>query len=194
MEDKLTRIYCVRHALPVPDHTVDRERALSEEGRTDTRKVTEALREIRLDAAVSSPYLRSIDTIRECALEHGLTIRTDEDFRERKVGDTAGRQEELTRMRWADFDFAEPGGECLRSVEERNLRAFGKLLTEFRGKNVLFGTHGTALSVILHHYDPSWDYGGFRRIEAWMPYVVRLDFAGEKYVGREELLTIDKGH
>ncbi len=194
MAEKQTCVYCVRHALPVPDRTVDRERVLSEEGRTDTRKVTEALREIRLDAAVSSPYLRSIDTIRECALEHGLAIRTDEDFRERKVGDTAGRQEELTRMRWADFDFAEPDGECLRSVEERNLRAFGKLLTEFRGKNVLFGTHGTALSVILHHYDPSWDYGRFRRIEAWMPYVVRLDFAGEDYLGREELLYIDKRH
>ncbi len=85
MADKLTHVYCVRHALPVPDRTVDRERVLSEEGRTDTRKVTEALREIRLDAAVSSPYLRSIDTIRECAAEHGLAIRTDEDFRERKV-------------------------------------------------------------------------------------------------------------
>ena len=194
MAGPLTKVYCVRHALPVPDHTVDRERALSEEGREDAHRVTELLRGIPLDAAVSSPYLRSLDTIRECAGEHGLTIRTDEDFRERKVGDTAGRQDELTRMRWADFDFAEPGGECLRSVEERNMRAFRKLLAEHRGESVLFGTHGTALSVILHFYDPAWDYRGFRHIGAWMPCVIRLDFDGDRPVCREELFHIDKRH
>ena len=187
-----TKVYCVRHALPVADYTIDRERPLSAEGREDARRVTELLSAVPLDAAVSSPYLRSLDTIRECAAGHGLTIETDEDFRERKVGETAGRYDELIRMRWADFDFAEPGGECLRSVEGRNMRAFSRLLAGHRGESVLFGTHGTALSVILHFYDPAWDYRGFRRIRSWMPWVIRLDFDGEKYVGREELLFVDK--
>lgn len=189
-----THVYCVRHALPVTDRTVDRERPLTEEGRADALRTAEVLREIPLDCAVSSPYLRSMDTIRPAAREHGLVIREDEDFRERRVGDTGGRTGYWLRLRWEDFDAAEPGGECLRSVEERNMRGFSRMLCECRGKNVLFGTHGTALSVILHHYDPAWGLDGFNRIAAWMPFVVRMDFDGQTYIGREELFHMDKRH
>ena len=191
--DGLTHVFCVRHALP--DLSADdRGRPLTEEGRADALRVAEFFREISLDCAVSSPYLRSRDTIRPAAAEHGLTIREIEDFRERTCGDTGGETAFWLRRRWEDFDAAEPDGECLRSVETRNMRAFTRMLDECRGKNVLFGTHGTALSVILHHYDPAWDLNSFNRIAAWMPWIVRMDFDGQACTRREELFHIDKRH
>ena len=193
--ESLTRIYCVRHALPVKtDRSVDRERPLTDEGREDALRVAECLREVRLEVCLSSPYARSVDTVLPTAREHGLTVRYDEDFRERKVGDTGGQYGFWLKRRWEDFDAAEPEGECLRSVEERNMRAFRRMLSECEGKNVLFGTHGTALSVILHHYDPAWGLDAFNRIGAWMPWVVRMDFDGQEYAGREELFHADKRH
>ena len=43
-----------------------------------------------------------------------------------------------------------PGGESLRSVQERNIAALTDILTAERDKTVVVGTHGTALSTILN--------------------------------------------
>ena len=107
MMDGLTHVYCVRHALPVLSAD-DRGRPLTEEGRADALRAAEFLREVSLDCAVSSPYVRSVDTIRPAAAEHGLTIRKIEDFRERTCGDTGGETAVWLRRRWEDFDAAEP--------------------------------------------------------------------------------------
>ncbi|MGB3990206.1 MAG: hypothetical protein WBL32_06685 [Acetivibrionales bacterium] len=49
------------------------------------------------------------------------------------------------------------------------------------------------MSAIINYYDPGFNCDGFKRIWFWMPYIVRLDFSGTDYIGREELLknTLD---
>lgn len=187
----MVHIYCVRHAQPIHGWKDDRTRPLTEEGKADSRLVTEALKEIPFDAAVSSPYLRSMDTIRECAKWHGLEIQTDERFRERESGSGHHTREEIAR-RWADFTWHEDGGESLEMVQERNVEAFQEMLSWQTGRNVLFGTHGTALSVIINYYDHSYGCDDFFRMVDYMPYVVRMDFLDGEAVGREELLIVEK--
>ena len=63
----MTSIYFVRHAKPDFSHKDDRTRPLTEEGINDVKQVVEVLSDIHLDYAISSPYKRSIDTIKECA-------------------------------------------------------------------------------------------------------------------------------
>ena len=65
----MTSIYCIRHSQPEHDWEDDRTRPLTDGGLEDSRNVTEFLRNIKIDCYISSPYKRSIDTIRESAIE-----------------------------------------------------------------------------------------------------------------------------
>lgn len=140
----MTRVYFVRHAQPEHGWADDRTRPLTKEGWGDTLAVAEALSNEPIDAFYSSPYRRSMDTIRQAALDHHLPFQTEERFREREAGD-GGNEFGMFEKRWADFDFHEPGGESLNMVQQRNLEALMELLVKNKDKNIVIGTHGTAV-------------------------------------------------
>lgn len=79
----MATVYFVRHAQPEFSWADDKTRPLTNEGIADSEKVCEALKDVKLTYAISSPYKRSIDTIKYCAESHRLSIDTDERFRER---------------------------------------------------------------------------------------------------------------
>ena len=186
----MTNVYLVRHAQPDSQWVDDRTRPLTALGLEERKKVTDLLSKMPIDVFYSSPYKRSMDTISECADFFKMDIRTDERFRERKAGDSKYAYELLER-RWSDFSFSEPGGESIGSVQSRNIEAFKQMLIAERGKNIVLGTHGMALSTIINHYDPSFACEEFKRIRCLMPYVARLGFDGGDYLGREELLCVE---
>lgn len=187
----MTTIYFVRHAQPEHNWENDRTRPLTEEELADARKVTEALRNIDIDCFMSSPYQRSVDTIKGCALEHGMEIVTDERLRERGKG-AEGNNYGMFQKRWGDFDFHEDGGESLNMVQKRNIEALIDILKNEEGNTVVVGTHGTALSTILNYFEPSYGCDDFLKIIDYMPYIIRLDFNGQNCVGKEELLIVKK--
>ncbi len=187
----MTRIYFVRHAQPEYSWEDDRTRPLSEEGVRDSQCVCETLKNVTLDYAVSSPYLRSVKTIEACAAGHGLAIHFDERYRERDH-QKGSNNREMFRKRWSDLEYHEEGGESLSMVQRRNIEGLTELLDSHPDENILFGTHGTALSTILNYYDPSFGCDDFLRIIDYMPYIIRLDFDGRTCVSREELLIIKK--
>jgi len=157
----------------------------------DRKVVLDFLRDKGVDVFYCSPYRRSLDTIREAAEYYGKSIHTDERLRERETA-PGGNNRELFQKRWADFDWHEPGGESLRSVQERNMAALTEILEENRDKTIVIGTHGTALSTILHLCDPSFNCGSFLRIIDWMPYIVELDFDGTRFLTKTEHVHVEK--
>lgn len=187
----MTRVYFVRHAQPDYRHGEDKTRPLTAEGREDAKQVLAFFRDKEVDRFYCSPYTRSRDTILETAQYFGKPIREDGRLREREAG-PGGNVMELFRRRWADFAFHEPGGECLRSVQERNIAALLDILEANRGKTVVVGTHGTALSTILHYFDPAYDCGSFLRMIDWMPFIVELDFEGTQFLSKQEHVHIEK--
>ncbi|MCR5600065.1 MAG: histidine phosphatase family protein [Ruminococcus sp.] len=187
----MTNIYFVRHAQPQYSCADASLRPLTEEGMADTAKVVEAMKDIPLDCAISSPYRRSFDTIKQTAEEHGLTIVTDERLHERISGKDSNNAD-MFRRRWEDLSFCEPDGECLQSVMDRNIAAINDILDTHEGENIIIGTHGTALSTILHYYDNSYGLEGFMRMINFMPYIIRLGFNGRELVEKEELLIVNK--
>ena len=187
----MTTIYFVRHAQSDYRSGSDRERGLTAEAMEDCRVVLDFLRDKPVDAFYCSPYRRSMDTIQEAADHFGLAIRTDERLRERETV-PGGNCRELFRKRWADFDWHEPGGESLRSVQRRNIAALTDILTAEDGKNIVIGTHGTALSTVLNYFDPGFGCDDFLRIIDWMPYIIELDFEGTRYLTRTEHVHVEK--
>lgn len=187
----MTNIYFVRHAQPDYKYPDPANRPLTEEGEHDCAKVVETFRNIKLDYAISSPYIRSYNTIKAAAEEHGLEIHTDYRLRERKNGKNSNYME-MFEKRWADMTYTESDGECLKDVQDRNIEVISALLNEHEGENIILGTHGTALSTIINYYDKSFGLEGFLEIINYLPYVVRIGFEGHKMVEKEELLIIEK--
>ena len=188
MGEKLTDIIFVRHAQSVYGAD-DRNRPLTEEGLLDRQIVMDALKNREIDAFLCSPYKKSIDTIKPAADFFKMDIFTDERLRERKAGSF---ESGLLEKRWSDFSFAEEGGENLKSVQERNMDAFSEILVRYKGKTVVIGTHGTALSMILQHYNIDFGLNDFLRIVNWMPYIIEMKFDGKNLTEMRELAYVDK--
>ena len=181
----MTKIYFVRHAQPEHAWEDDRTRPLTGEGKKDSAIVFEFLKDKHIDAFYSSPYKRSVYTIADSADFFGKDIITDEDLREREKGEN-GNNHGMFHKRWADHNYHEEGGESIAMVQKRNMRALTEILRDNIDKEVVVGTHGTALSTILNFYDKSFGCDDFLRIVDRMPYVIELDFEGDKLVGKVE--------
>ena len=182
----MTNIYFVRHAEPNYENHNDRLRELTEKGLRDRETVTEYLADKNIHAVLSSPYRRAVDTVKHFADGQGLEIELVEDFRERTVDNVWIEDfNAFAQRQWTDFDYKLEGGECLREVQQRNIAALNNVLLRYEGKNVAIGSHGTAVSTILRHFQPSFSYPDFRRLQPVMPLIVRLSFEGQTFLSAE---------
>ena len=179
----MTNVYFIRHAEPNYDNHDDMTRELSEKGLKDRTLVTEFLQDKQIDAVLSSPFKRAVDTVGEFAKLQGMKIEIIEDFRERRIDncwieDFKG----FCKKQWEDFSYKLSDGECLQDVQTRNIAALNGVLKRYEGKNLVVGSHGTALSTIINYYDNSFGHAQFEEIRGLMPWVVQFCFEGEACV------------
>ena len=59
------------------------------------------------------------------------------------------------------------------------MAALKELLERYRGRNIVIGSHGTALSTIANYYDHSFGYQEFADMKDKMPWIVELVFDDE---------------
>jgi len=185
-----TNIYFVRHAEP--DYSVhdDATRPLTPKGELAAIAVAGYFEDKEIDAVLSSPYKRAVDTIKPFAINSNLEVKLVYDFRERKIDscwieDFKG----FTQRQWSDFNYKLSDGESLSEVQTRNVAALTEMLDEFAGKNVIIGSHGTALSTIINHFNPSFSYAEFEKIRAKMPWIVKFTFQNKTLMALEEICS-----
>jgi len=187
----MTTIYFIRHAQPDRSIGTDATYPLSKKGLADVALVTAFLRDKNIDTVLSSPYKRAHDSVADFAAVSSLPIELIDDFRERAIADTWLGDEgfnAFTKSQWDDFSYKMPDGECLSEVQIRNIAALKNVLSQYEGKNIAVGTHGTALSMIIHHYAPTWCLDDFRAMQYLMPWAVKMTFDGQECTDIE---TID---
>lgn len=176
----MTTIYFVRHAEPNYDNHDDLSRELSAKGLKDRSLVTQFLSDKGISIVLSSPYKRSFDTVSEFAALYQMDVITIGDFRERRVdSEWIPDFDSFCRKQWEDFHYKLSDGESLSEVQHRNITALQSVLRKYQGKNIVIGTHGTALSTIINYYDKKFGYSDFQRIKKLMPWVVRMEFDEE---------------
>lgn len=184
----MTTAYFVRHAEPDFTNHNDMERPLTIKGKEDSKLVTDYLRDKDIEIVLSSPYLRAVETVKDFADSFGHTIITVEDFRERKVdGVWIEDFNRFTEQQWSDFNYKLSDGECLNEVQIRNVNALKQVIKEYSDKNIVIGSHGTALSTIINYFKPSFGFVDFQRIRTIMPWIVKFTFQGDELVHIEEI-------
>lgn len=127
----------------------------------DRKLVTKFLADKHIDVVLSSPFKRAVDTVKDFAT--------------------------FAKMQWSDFAYKLSDGECLQEVQTRNISALQQVIYKYAGKNIVVGSHGTALSTIINYYDHSFGYNDFERIKNVMPWIVEFVFdENTKCIGIEE--------
>jgi 2,3-bisphosphoglycerate-dependent phosphoglycerate mutase len=154
-------IVLVRHAQSVPGGTPgweadDDGRPLTEQGLRDAEELAFELDPYHFDAAYSSPYARSMQTVTPTAARRSMQVLVLEDLRERRLVMTPGDDwASLMQRAWADPDFAAPGGETGREAQRRGMRALDLLRARHPdGGRLLVGSHGNLISLILQVLEP----------------------------------------
>jgi 2,3-bisphosphoglycerate-dependent phosphoglycerate mutase len=154
-----TTIYLVRHAEA--PWTPDEDRPISAQGWHDADRIAGTLGTRPIDAIYVSPYLRARQTLAPLAMRLGVPMDIRMELRERALHGPLRPViffERAVRKTWAKPRFAFRGGE---SNADAQLRAAGLLrwiLAKHREQEVVLGTHGNLLALILQLFDPSVDY------------------------------------
>lgn len=174
MTNNLTNLYFVRHAHSIytPDEV---GRPLSQKGFLDAEKVTDILKSEEIDIVLSSPYKRAIQTVEGIANYRDIEIEIVEDFKERLL--TINPVEDFTlaiSKVWEDFNFAWDGGESNRIAQNRGVKATFNIINKYRNKNIVVGTHGNIMALIMNHFDNAYDFSFWENLE--MPDVYKLSF------------------
>ncbi|SFL94395.1 2,3-bisphosphoglycerate-dependent phosphoglycerate mutase [Paenibacillus sp. 1_12] len=153
-----TTIYWVRHAKSPFSKENERLRGLSPDGIADAERVTEILAQEQLEAVVSSPYTRAIQTVQGAAAELGLEMELEENLRERLLAgldhviEGEGFMAAIERV-FTDQDYALPGGESNHAAQQRGMEALQRVLNRHQGKRFAIGTHGNIMTILMSNWD-----------------------------------------
>lgn len=177
-----TNIYFIRHAESKykPDDD-NYSRPLSLKGKENAERLVKYFSNINITKVLSSPYHRAVQTVKGIADEKDLEIDLIDDFRERTVAHRYLSDEEFIEFvekQWNDFDYSLAGGESFNQVQERGIAAFEEAIQQYVGENILIGTHGTWLAVILNYYDNRYDLEFWKTLK--MPDAFLLNFTDGK--------------
>ena len=129
---------------------------------------------------LSSPFKRAVDTVLPFAEENSLKIEIVENLREQKSSSDMRRDNPNFRSclerQWTDFTYAFSDGECLLEVQTRNIAALTDALIRHKDRNIVIGTHATALSTIINYYDNAYGFKNFEEMEYKLPWAVKIAF------------------
>ncbi len=131
---------------------------LNDNGRRQVRELAESLRDETISAVYSSDLLRAMNTAREIARHHDLSVNIDEDLREMNQGELEGLMFTEIRERYAHVlrEWKEspetlklPQGESLLQVQERAWNAFEKVHLRHPGETVVAVSHNLTITALL---------------------------------------------
>lgn len=177
----MTHIYFIRHAEP--DFTIhdDETRPLTPKGEESAIRLIEDFKEITVDVFLSSPFKRAIDTIKPLAESRNSKIEIISEFQERKISDGwIDNFSDFSKRQWQDFDYKLLNGESLNEVQKRNVNRLTDVLNQHAEMTIVIGTHGTALSTIINHFDKTFNHQDFDKFKNKMPWIVKMTFDGMK--------------
>lgn len=154
----ITNIYMVRHAESPFVFGQERVRGLSEEGFEAAKRVAEFFEDIDVHYMASSPYTRAKQTIQYIAEQKSLDIIDFEELIERAIKGLDYKVSwdvllEGIQKSFTDKNFAFEGGESTKRAQQRSIPVIEKILMEQQGKNIVIGTHGNIMAIIMNYYD-----------------------------------------
>ncbi|KZE69125.1 phosphoglycerate mutase [Fictibacillus phosphorivorans] len=187
-----TYVYMVRHC-DSPKEGNERTRGLTPKGYSDSQLITDILKSEKINAVVSSPYRRSILTVKKIADQLGQEVVIYEDLKERKFSSEDNRISDkqlapLLEKSFKESTFALEGGESNDDCQKRAIEVINELLDKYRDKNIVIGTHGAVMTLIMGYFDSTFDLEFLQRTTK--PDLYRLEFKEKDLVDVKRLWDV----
>lgn len=156
----MTLIYLVRHAQCIGNVekrlTGYHDYELTEEGKIQAQNLAEYLRDVKFDCIFSSPFKRTVNTVRPIAEMQGLEIETYRDLSEMNFGSYDGYTwEEVDKLDKTILHNSQkeimgiPKQEKTEHVQERMMSVIKNLAEENLNKTILICSHGISIEAFL---------------------------------------------
>ncbi|CAI9391794.1 histidine phosphatase family protein [Niallia sp. Sow4_A1] len=174
----LTTVYFVRHAHS--EYSTDElGRPLSKKGLADAKRVAKRMEKESVNIVVSSPYKRAIQTVEGIAGYFQVEIEAIEELKERVLasGEVSDFNTAIEKV-WTEETFAWDGGESNIIAQKRGVRALFHLLKQYENKNIVIGTHGNIMVLIMKYFSKEYDFYFWRNLQ--MPDIYKLTFEGQQ--------------
>ena len=177
-----TFIYFVRHGESPKTEGNERTRGLTDKGKSDALIITNLLMDEGIDIFISSPYRRAILTIEDAAKITNKEVLVFEDLRELvfiaedKIYPDTELRSLVTRM-FSNQDFYLPGGESINYCLDRAITVFKSILTKYKDKKIVIGTHGLIMTLIMGYYNPHYNLEFL--MKTTKPDIYRMEFKEE---------------
>lgn len=156
-------LFLLRHGETVWNEEMrvmgSREIPLNSKGILQAKRIATLLPKLEIDAIYTSPLRRALETAHILAKENHVPIKIVPDLTEVAFGRWEGlvfaeliRDKTYRRFIKAPLKTAVPGGETIRDVQRRGLRAIRRAVNEFPGGRLLFVSHGDVIRAMICHY------------------------------------------
>jgi len=182
----------IRHAQSPFVLGEERTRPLSLKGEMDAHKITALMENVKIDAIISSPYKRAIQTIEDIAKHHHLEVQVLEELKERTLkGNYRLSEEEMNQAiesSFEDADFSLQEGESVNDVQNRAIPVIHHLIKKHEGKTKIIGTHGNVMTIILNYYNKKYGYDFWQ--STTKPDIYKLIFSSTKLVDVQRLWQV----
>ena len=151
----IKKIYLVRHCQATGQEP---SASLTTEGRNQATKIAQTLGSIPFDKLYSSPFRRAVQSIEPLALQLDKAITLDDRLEERALsGETIDNWLEELEKTFRDLSYTVPGGESSQEATSRGIAAISDVIHNTK-EYALLMTHGNLLTLILHHFDQTYDF------------------------------------
>jgi 2,3-bisphosphoglycerate-dependent phosphoglycerate mutase len=179
-----TFVYMVRHGES-PKEGNERTRGLTPKGHLDAKRVTDILKDEKIDAVVSSPYIRSILTVEKLAEQIGQEVIVYEGLKERIFSSEDNRVSDKELVPLLEKSFGEPnfaleGAESNADCQKRAINVLKELLETFKDKHIVIGSHGAVMTLMMGYFDRTYDLDFLHSTSK--PDISRLEFKEKKLV------------
>jgi broad specificity phosphatase PhoE/ribonuclease HI len=161
-----TTVILLRHGVTA--HTAERrfsgpggeDPGLNGQGVEQVRRAAASLgRRGGIDAIVSSPLRRTLESAAEVAIALETEVVVDDGFREASFGEWDGLTVAEVEERWpteleawvGSPDVAPPGGESMTAVRERVERSLEETLVSHRGRTVVIVSHVNPIKLAVRY-------------------------------------------
>ena len=175
-------LYRLFYVVPNDDNY---SRPLSAKGKEDAEKLIKYFSDINITKVLCIPYQRAVHTVEVIAENKGLEIELIDDSRERTVADRYLDDEEFidfVESQWNNFDYSLKGGESFNQVQERGIKALEEVIQQYAGENIIIGTHGTWLAVILNYFDDNYDLESWKTLKMPDAFLLKFTNGDLKYI------------
>lgn len=166
----MKNIYLIRHCKAEGQEP---NAQLTPIGQEQAIQLADALEAIPLKMVVTSPFMRTVQTIQPLCDRLGLAFVTDHRLEERVLSaHQLDNWMELLKQTYEDMDMVLDGGESSMEAMSRGVAVIQELI-EGPHQHSAVVTHGALLSLILRHFDPSVGFEEWRALTNPDVYVLR---------------------